>query len=69
MINDGIQYPHFFFFWYPCENYKYIYIYIYYVQEQQVAKAAHKPLDYVNSDPINAIKHKAPIHANIAQIT
>ena len=46
-----------------------IYIYIYYVQEQQVAKAAHKPLDYVNSDPINAIKHKAPIHANIAQIT
>ena len=65
MINDGIS--SFFFFWYPCENYKYIYIY--YVQEQQVAKAAHKPLDYVNSDPINAIKHKAPIHANIAQIT
>ena len=66
MINDGIQYPHFFFFGI---HVRITNIYIYYVQEQQVAKAAHKPLDYVNSDPINAIKHKAPIHANIAQIT
>ena len=68
MINDGIS-SFFFFGIHVRITNIYIYIYIYYVQEQQVAKAAHKPLDYVNSDPINAIKHKAPIHANIAQIT
>lgn len=38
-------------------------------KEQQLAKAAHKPLNSVNSDPVNAIKHKAPIHAKIAKIT